>query len=80
MSDKIPYRIRITDTLNNISYIVRDEKGRVDYYSSKETPLALANVFGDAAAELRFKLKDAKFGADASKEVRALTKYKVDLL
>lgn len=57
---KTEFRIRITDTLGNRSYIVRSSDGKVTYLGGNETPLALANFVGNEAAELRFALRDAR--------------------
>lgn len=70
------YRIRIADHLGNVSYIVRRASGHVDYFSSDEVPLALSNLVSSSAAELRFKLSDAKFGVDAEREVRKVLETK----
>lgn len=39
--------------------------GVVSYISAQETPLALSNIAGSRAAELRFRLEDAKTPAAA---------------
>lgn len=81
---RFPYRIRITDSLNNVSYITRTKTkpSVINYYSDTEVPFALANLFGNKAAEMRFTLTDATDGLVAVKEVRAALRpsYKVVLL
>jgi hypothetical protein len=61
------FRLRITDTLGNRTYIINDEKYGVSYISASETPLALSNLLGREAAETRFALEDAADAAAASK-------------
>ena len=46
-------------------YIVRAVNGVVSYKSASETPLALSHLVGNEAAELRFKLEDARDGKAA---------------
>lgn len=65
------YRIRVTDSLGNLSYLVR-ESGKVTYMSGSEMPLALSNLVDSRAAELRFELIDALNGTAA---LTALRKY-----
>ena len=59
-----PFRIRITSG-GGRCYIVRAANGVVTYMSAQETPLALSHLVGNEAAELRFKLEDAKDGEAA---------------
>jgi len=59
------YRIKITDHLKNISYLIRTEKGDVIYVSGDEVYLALSNLAGHGAVELRFALQDAPDGTSA---------------
>ena len=61
----IPYRIRIMSGGGGRCYIVRAVNGVVSYMSASETPLALSNLVGNEAAELRFKLEDARDGKAA---------------
>jgi hypothetical protein len=60
-----PFRIRIASGGGGRCYIVRAANGVVTYMSAQETPLALFNLVGNEAAELRFKLEDAKDGEAA---------------
>ena len=61
----IPYRIRIMSGGGGRCYIVRAVNGVVSNMSASETPLALSNLVGNEAAELRFKLEDARDGKAA---------------
>jgi hypothetical protein len=65
------FRIRITDHIGNMSYLVR-RAGNIDisYISAEEVPLAMSKAFGNQAAEVRFELEDAEHGADAVKVIR----------
>jgi hypothetical protein len=65
------FRIRITDHIGNVSYLVR-RAGNIDisYISAEEVPLKLSNAFGNQAAEVRFALEDSEHSADAAKVVR----------
>ena len=65
------FRIRLTDHLGNMSYLVR-RAGNIDisYISAEEVPLAMSKAFGNQAAEVRFELEDAEHGADAVKVIR----------
>jgi hypothetical protein len=65
MTMKTAYRIRIAPDRGDRTYIVRADSGRVDYMSESGVPLALSNLVGWAAAELRFQLEDAKDGKGA---------------
>ncbi len=58
------FRIKITDHLGNVSYIVR-RNDHVWYMSGSQTPLALSNLMGDDAAETEFALLDAVTGEQA---------------
>ena len=62
MTMKTAYRIRIARDRADRTYIVRADSGRVDYMSGSGVPLALSNLVGCAATELRFQLEDAKDG------------------
>lgn len=62
--DKKSYRLKITDG-QYVTYLTRDEKGRVSYFNGSETSLALSNLVGTRAAELRFMLEDAMNSAAA---------------
>jgi hypothetical protein len=65
------FRIRIKDTMGNLSYLVRmKDSTRVDYRSASEVPLALSNCFMTNAAEARFALEDARYASDAYNFVR----------
>jgi hypothetical protein len=65
-----PFRIRVTDRSGNISYLVRRrDKTQIRYFTAGETPLALSNLVGNEAAELRFALEDAMDDASALKAV-----------
>jgi hypothetical protein len=55
---KSQIRLKITDNLNNISYITISNH-KVAYFGATEIPLALSNLAGNQAAELRFALEDA---------------------
>ena len=44
---------------------MRADSGHVDYMSGSGVPLALSNLVGCAATELRFQLEDAKDGKGA---------------
>lgn len=71
------YRIRVTaggKGHESKTYLTRDEKGRVSYFSGAQTPLALANLVHSAAAELTFALEDARDGAAACKTVTDVLK------
>ena len=59
MTMKTAYRIRIARDRADRTYIVRADSGRVDYMSGSGVPLALSNLVGCAATELRFQ-KDGK--------------------
>jgi hypothetical protein len=65
------FRIRITDHVGNVSYLVR-RAGNIDisYISAEEVPLKLSNAFGNQAAEVRFALEDSEHGAHAVNVVR----------
>ena len=63
MTMKTAYRIGIAR--DRATYIVRADSGRVDYMSGSGVPLALSNLVGCAATELRFQLEDAKDGKGA---------------
>ena len=65
------FRIRITDHLGNMSYLVR-RAGNVDisYISAEELPLTMSKVFGTQAAEVRFALEDSEYGGDAVKVIQ----------
>jgi hypothetical protein len=67
------FRIRITDHVGKVSYLVR-RAGNIDinYISADEVPLALSNTFGYEAAEVRFALEDSENPGDAVKVVRAV--------
>jgi hypothetical protein len=67
------FRIRITDHIGNVSYLVR-RAGNIDigYISAEEVPLAMSKAFGNLAAEVRFALEDSQHGADAMKVVRTV--------
>ena len=65
-----PFRLRVTDRSGNISYLVRRrDKTQIRYFTAGETPLALSNLVGNEAAELRFVLEDAMDDASAFKAV-----------
>jgi hypothetical protein len=65
------FRIRITDHIGIVSYLVR-RTGYIDisYISAEEVPLPLSNTFGYQAAEVRFALEDSEQSDDAVKVVR----------
>ena len=65
------FRIRITDHVGNVSYLVR-RAGNIDisYISAEEVPLAMSKAFGNQAAEVRFALEDSEHSADAANVVR----------
>jgi hypothetical protein len=65
------FRIRITDHIGNVSYLVR-RAGNIDisYISAEEVPLAMSRAFGNQAAEVRFALEDSEHSADAMNVVR----------
>jgi hypothetical protein len=56
---KKQFRIKVTAYSNVVTYLTRDERGNVSYINGSETPLALSNLVGKEAAELRFALVDA---------------------
>jgi hypothetical protein len=67
MKSPKPYRLRITrsaasGSTSGATYFTRDDKGRTFYFAGDETPLALSNLLGGDAAEMRFKLADAPTG------------------
>jgi hypothetical protein len=64
-----PFRIRLTDRSGNISYLVRRRENEILYFTAGETPLALTNLVGNEAAELRFALEDAMDDSSAFKAV-----------
>jgi len=67
------FRIRVTDRSGNISYLVRHrDKTQIRYFTAGETPLALTNLVGNEAAELRFALEDATDDSSAFKAVSDL--------
>ena len=68
MKSKKPIRIKITETYG-ISYIVIQD-GYVSYIGGSEIPLALSNLVGNKAAELRFALQDVESGEQALKIVK----------
>jgi hypothetical protein len=65
------FRIRITDHIGNVSYLVR-RAGNIDinYISAEEVPLPLSKAFGYQSAEVRFALEDSEYSADAANVVR----------
>jgi len=65
------FRIRITDHVGNMSYLVR-RAGTVDisYISAEEVQLTMSKAFGIQAAEVRFALEDSEHGGDAVKVVQ----------
>lgn len=67
------YRLKISSPPKpeSVTYITRQQQ-RVFYFDGKETPLALSNLVGPKAAELRFKLEDAVNGAAAAGHVRVI--------
>jgi hypothetical protein len=68
-----PFRIRVTDRSGNISYLVRRrDKTQIRYFTAGETPLALTNLVGNEAAELRFALEDATDDSSAFKAISDL--------
>ena len=72
---KADFRICYTDGMGNKSYLVRND-GKINYYSSSEIPLALSNMVGSHAAELRFAVSDAITGEKALTAVKdALRAY-----
>lgn len=73
---KADYRIRIKDSLNHLSYLVRT-RGSLDYYNSAEVPLALSNLIWENAAEARFRLVDAANSDEAVSILKELTGAKV---
>ena len=65
------FRIRITDHIGNMSYLVRRAANLdINYISAEEVPLPLSNIFGYQAAEVRFALEDSEHSADAVNVVR----------
>jgi hypothetical protein len=65
-------RIKFVRAYGNHEYIViRD--GEVRYMSASETPLALSNLCGANAAELRFALEDC--GGDVDLALKAVRKF-----
>lgn len=72
MTKKLPadFRLRITGSeRDRPTYLVRSA-GEVSYISAAEVPLALSNLAGSLAAELRFALVDAEDGSAAAPPVR----------
>jgi hypothetical protein len=65
------YRIRITDSQGNRTYLVR-KNGNVSFISASETPLALNNLIQRDAAAARFQLEDATDGTAAAKALRTI--------
>lgn len=53
-------RVKFTDSLGNVSYLVKETDGKVRYISSSETPLAFSNMFPHDAAAVRFAVEDAR--------------------
>ena len=71
------FRIRVTDRSGNISYLVRQrDKTQIRYFTAGETLLALTNLVGNEAAELRFALEDATDDSSAFKAVSDLLQRK----
>lgn len=58
-------RIKHTDYLGNVSYIVRHADGRISCVLANGTPcgMSMAGVYGDEMA-MKFKLQDARDGDD----------------
>lgn len=61
------YRLRIKSPNGGTTYFVRTANGKTSYMSGSETPLSLANLISDSAAETRFKLEDALNGSEAAR-------------
>lgn len=78
-------RLKLTATMcDNISYLTIRTVGTrrvVSYFSASETPLALSNMF-ENAAEVRFALEDARTSDDVLRAVRTSKNYskKVEVL
>jgi hypothetical protein len=75
MKERHDYRLKVENmtSLWYATFIVRKGKN-VLYYSMNETPLALSNLVGNDAAELRFALEDALCGTVAANKVRDVLK------
>jgi hypothetical protein len=76
-------RIKVTDTLGNVSYLIRNApKANFTYMSGSETPLSLSNLVGKDAAEFRFALRDVRAREEAFHVCRAFIHhtYTVELL
>jgi hypothetical protein len=72
---KSSFRLKVKDSFGSISFIIRDNN-KVTYCSGNETPLALSNLAGSKACELRFALQDASSGIAGADAVRKLASYK----
>lgn len=68
-------RVKLTDGFGNVSFLVVKD-GAVRYFSGAEVPLALSNIAGSKAAELRFALADAKSAVAVSDALRRFHVYK----
>jgi hypothetical protein len=71
---KCSFRLRVKDTMGNVSFLYRNGNN-VHYCSGSETPLALSNLAGSKACELRFALQDARSDQDAAAAVRKFGEY-----
>lgn len=65
------FRLHITDSTGNHSYITRDDYGNIAYFSESLVPMALANCTA-RAAKMKFGLEDADDGAQALAVVQPL--------
>lgn len=69
------FRLKVKDSMGNVSFLFRNTSGGINYCSSSETPLALSNIAGENACELRFALLDARSSNDAAAAMRKLAAY-----
>jgi len=66
---KLPnYRLRVVEATYS-TFVVR-RRGRVDYISANETPLALSNLVHGEAAVTRFILEDSPDGQEAGRQLQ----------
>lgn len=69
------FRLKLKDSMGNVSFLYRNTSGGINYCSASETPLALSNIANNNACELRFALLDARSSNDAAAAVRKLATY-----
>lgn len=78
MKELPDFRFRLTDVLNNVSYLLigtYNNRRVVTYKSASEVPLALSNMFPEDAAGVRIKLQDAGSIGEAKRVIEAERHY-----